>query len=118
MEVKEYFKDKKECNFNDSNLFNKGVLPAKLYNKAGDKWGYVDKPGKFKIKPQFDRVESFTNNGLAAVKTDVFEIEANLDNVFTFYDDGYGIFRIDYEKGVIDKNGKHIIDPIFYDLGR
>jgi len=55
-----------------------------------DKWGYIDKTGKFVIEPRYDQAYPFSN-GLAAVVL--------LDN------------NKDYKVGYIDKTGKYVIEP-------
>jgi hypothetical protein len=57
--------------------------------KIGDKWGYIDKTGKFVINPQFDFARDFSE-GLAAVK-------------------------IGGKCGYINKTGKIVIKPQFDD---
>ena len=49
-------------------LFNLSLSPA----KSGDKWGYIDRSGKFVIKPQFDCAYPFDENinGTAAVSNE------------------------------------------------
>lgn len=65
------------------NAFSEGLTAVRVKNK----WGYVDRDGKFVIKPRFDDADNFFE-GLATVK------------VGCFY-------------GFIDKSGKFVIPPKF-----
>ena len=58
--------------------------------KTGEKWGFVDRTGKYVINPQFKNVEPF-KNGMAAVQT------------------------MDYKFGYINEKGSFVINPQFYD---
>ena len=53
----------------------------------GDRWGYIDKAGKYVINPQFDDAWPF--------------------------EDGLALVEIDGKWGVIDKSGKYVINPQF-----
>ena len=55
--------------------------------QMGDKWGVIDKQGKFVIKPQFDDFSSF-GDGLSKV-------------------------QVGDKWGVIDKSGQFVINPQF-----
>ncbi|ECL3693363.1 WG repeat-containing protein, partial [Campylobacter coli] len=54
------------------------------------KWGFIDKSGKFIVKPKFDEAWDFSE-GLAAV-------------------------GLNGKWGFIDKNGEFAIEPIFDDI--
>ncbi len=76
---------------------------AKLFERpyaalVGDKYGYIDKTGKFIIPSQFDNAHSFSE-GLAAVQI----CEEGSDN---------GCWKWKY--GYIDKTGNFVIPPQFY----
>ncbi|WP_257929466.1 WG repeat-containing protein [Campylobacter lari] len=58
--------------------------------RLNGKYGFIDKNGKFAIKPIFDKVYSF-NQGIAKVK-------------------------LNEKWGLIDKNGNFIVEPIFDDI--
>lgn len=48
-----------------TSLFDEnGLLAA----RTGETWGFIDKTGKWVVNPQFQKVESFAENGLCAVK--------------------------------------------------
>ena len=70
-------------------LFGEGLLPV----RDGEKWGYVDKEGKFVIEPKFALAHTFRSNGLAIVAT---------QGGNRFGSSGYG---------VIDKTGSWVIEP-------
>ena len=86
-----------------------------------EKYGFIDKSGKFVIEPQFEFANDFCD-GLARVKIDEkwgyidksgkFVIEPQ----FEFADDfseGLAIVTINDEYGFIDKSGKFVIEPQF-----
>lgn len=50
--------------FNEVGCFANGLAPVRL----NDKWGYIDKGGKFVIKPQFEYASPFFDDGYAYVK--------------------------------------------------
>ncbi len=58
----------------------------------GDRWGFIDETGRFAIQPAFDYVEPFNDNGLAVV-------------------------HMDGKKGLIDKNGKLVLEPVYTHIG-
>ena len=49
----------------------------------GDRWGFIDKTGKFAINPQFDQAESFVN-GLARVRISRRIGYVNLDGKYVW----------------------------------
>ena len=106
-----------------------------IHTKLGDKWGYIDRNGKWVINPQFDEVDDFSDNGLAAVaidskwgyidRTGKWIVQPQFDYAEMFYyKDGlakvgynkerneYGIYS--YNEGLIDKSGKMIVNPYQY----
>ncbi len=72
------------CNSN-KDKFEYDVLPV----KSGEKWGYIDKEGKYVVNPQFDNAMLFSE-GIACVE---------VDNKF----------------GYISEDGKYLINPIYKD---
>ncbi|WP_235595316.1 WG repeat-containing protein [Leptospira weilii] len=111
---------------------------AKLFERpyaalVGDKYGYIDKTGKFIIPSQFDNARSFSE-GLAAVqigkkwgfidKTGNFAIPPRFHYAYSFSEglaavqiceeggDNGGCWKWKY--GFIDKTGNFIIPPQFY----
>jgi len=77
--------------------FHNGLAKVKI----GDKWGFVDKKGKMKIAPQYDRVMDFTE-GRAAV--------------YKFIKDPITNKIVDALWGYINKNGKTVIDFKYKDI--
>ena len=85
------------------------------------KWGYVDKAGKFFVKPQFDAAWEFSE-GLAPVQLgDKFGfidqagnlvIKPQFEAIFKF-DDGLAAVKIGGKWGFIDQTGKFLINPQF-----
>jgi hypothetical protein len=68
-----------------SDDFEYKILPV----KSGDKWGYIDKEGKYVVNPQFDNAMLFAE-GLACVK-------------------------VDKKYGYISEDGKYVINPTYKD---
>ena len=60
--------------------------------------GYIDKTGKFIIKPAFVRADDF-NDGLAVVK---IGIKTDIQGT-----------KMEYKEGVIDKLGRYVVEPRF-----
>ncbi|MCR4435883.1 MAG: WG repeat-containing protein [Clostridiales bacterium] len=52
---------------NQGNRKFTGLYPASVNSIGGNKWGYIDKTGKFIIQPKFSLAEDFQDNGLAVV---------------------------------------------------
>jgi hypothetical protein len=67
----------------NSNQFDYSIIPV----KSGEKWGYIDKEGKYLINPQFDNAYLFVN-GMAKV-------------------------LIDKKYGFISKDGKYQVNPLY-----
>jgi hypothetical protein len=64
------------------------LYPASIKTINGVKWGYIDDTGNLRIKPQYDLVYEFQDNGLAIVE----------------YSNLYGI---------IDESGKYLVEPSY-----
>src|SRR5260370_22035067 len=89
--------------------------------KIGDKWGYIDKTGKFVIPPQFPHAESFSE-GLALVL--VGDKYGYIDNIgktvippqfshASSFSEGLAAVRVGDKDGYIDKTGRMAIQPQF-----
>lgn len=89
--------------------------------QTGEKWGYVNKSGKYIINPQFAEATTF-ENGLAVVqsmdgkygfidKKGKFVINPQFDNAEQFHD-GLALIETDGKFGFINKKGKYVIGPI------
>lgn len=112
--------------FNKIDAINYGDLFSETQNglvkaKTGDKWGYIDKTGKYVINPQFDEAENFYN-GLAIVAIDdkigfidtsgKYVINPQFDDASEF-NEGIACVKSNGKYGYIDKSGKYIINPQF-----
>jgi hypothetical protein len=92
--------------------------------KAGNKWGYIDKTGKYVINAQFEDANRFSD-GLAPVKlggkygyidkTGKYVISAQFDFAGLF-SDGIAPVELGGKWGFIDKTGKYLISPQFDDI--
>lgn len=89
--------------------------------KTGDKWGYVNKSGKYIINPQFAEASTI-KNGLALVQTmdgeygfinekGKFVINPQFDDAEQFHD-GLALVETDGNSGFINKKGKYVIGPL------
>ena len=84
--------------------FFAGVAPV----RKGDKWGYIDKTGKFIIKPQFTMVGSYN---CSPGKFAPWAYTHKCKNP-GYFCEGLAAVAIDNGKfGFIDKTGKYIIKP-------
>jgi hypothetical protein len=74
----------------DGGMFKREVnlYPASLKTKNGTKYGYINNEGTFKLKPVYDSVMEFQDNGLAVIEKD------------SLY-------------GIINKNGRYIVKPSY-----
>lgn len=125
--------------FEACGVFNDGLSPVALGPNQSkitpDKWGFVNKDGKFVIKPHFNNVHAITE-GKAAVQTGVWKtmgngikswipgkwgyinskgkqiIESKFDAADPFSDDMAAV-RIDNKWGYIDTTGNIVIQPQF-----
>ena len=88
--------------------------------KTGEKWGYVNKAGKYIINPQFAEASSI-ENGLALVQTmdgkygfinekGKFVINPQFGDAKQFKD-GFSLVEADGKSGFINKEGKYVIGP-------
>jgi hypothetical protein len=107
-------------------LFKDGLAAFSMVNEEGDeKWGFVDKTGKVVINPQFKSVSNFSD-GLCGVRNDdgkwgfinkegTITINYQFDEANDFKK-GKCIVTSSNKDGVIDKDGKYIINPQFSDM--
>lgn len=107
-------------------LFKDGLAAFSMVNEEGDeKWGFVDKTGKVVINPQFKSVSNFSD-GLCGVRNDdgkwgfinkegTITINYQFDEANDFKN-GKCIVTSSNKDGVIDKEGKYIINPQFSDM--
>ena len=71
-----------------ANGLQTAIYPAALGYLGEQKWGYIDKSGKFALKPRYTKAFRFQPNGLAVV----------------LVQDKYGL---------IDRMGKYVVEPIY-----
>jgi hypothetical protein len=86
------------------------------------KWGFINKNGKFAIKPRFIDARSFSE-GLAAVKinnkwgfidkTGNIIIEPTFDFI-RYFSEGFAAVQVGDKWGYIDKKGKYLAKPRFH----
>lgn len=100
--------------------FSEGLAAA----RTGKKWGYLDKKGKWAIKPVFDGADSFSQ-GLAPVrigkkwgyidKKGKQAIKPRFDGARSFQK-GLAAAEMGQEWGFIDKRGAWAVKPQFYSV--
>lgn len=111
-----------EIDFPDGSGFSEGL--AAVYD--GKKWGYIDSSGNFVIQPKYDQAKDF-NAGIALVKVNKksFYIDKNeqklpfnnTDKWYEFSKDGVAIYRKGKKVGLINTQGKIVVEPK-YDIIR
>jgi len=92
--------------------------------QAGGKWGFIDKAGKYVIKPQFDDAWQFSE-GLAPVKLEnrwgfidkagKYVINHQFDEAWWF-SEGLAPVKSGSKWGFIDKAGRYVIRPQFENI--
>lgn len=101
--------------------------PFVLKTKDGNKWGYMDKNGRYAIRPVFDDAHNFQENGLAIVKKGNLYgvIDENFDYVVppkyeTIYPFSEGRAQVIDDKGyrVIDEQGKELTKKSYSYIGQ
>ncbi len=107
-------------------LYKDGFAAFSIVDAEGyEKWGFVDKTGKIVINPQFKAV-SYFSDGLCGVKSDdgrwgfinregTITINYQFDETSDFRNNKC-IVMSSNKYGVIDKEGKYIINPQFSDM--
>jgi hypothetical protein len=109
-----------------------GKSAAFILNRQMGAYGYIDKKGKWVIKPTFQWVSRFSE-GLAAVKGwhDVLDAQKTgfidksgtmvIPPLFRFafdFHEGLAVASIDNKKhGFIDKTGRFVIEPVYGSAG-
>ena len=99
------------------------LINYKYSVSVGDKWGFIDKTGKYVVEPQFDKIKDFSE-GLASVevggkwgfinKTGKYIVGSRFDNAGEF-SEGLANVKIKGKWGFIDKTGKYAVEPRFDD---
>ena len=100
------------------------LLPAVVVTSNGEKWGYIDQTGAFKIKPTYDYAYDFNDKGIAIVANgkssydlcDVYFINKSgkiiagpFYSYIPNYINGMAIMNIDGKGLVVDETGKIIL---------
>ncbi len=115
-------KDSKE---QEHTLFRQGLLAVEF----NEKYGYIDKNGKYVIEPQFTRAGNFDNMGLAWVTigelgkekygyidtNGKWKINPQYDDASSFEKDGLACVKYNGLYGYINNQGNWIINPQFED---
>jgi hypothetical protein len=106
-------------------IFKEGLSAYSVSDSSGQKWGFVDKTGKIKINPQFSSTGNF-NNGKCAVanqdgKWGYIDAEGKIAINYQFdrakeFVDGKAVVVSGDKTGLIDENGKYVINPQFSDM--
>jgi hypothetical protein len=109
--------DEFETKFDNVNNFSDGFACVRL----GDKWGFIDKSGKYLVEPKFDYVYCF-NESFAGVrlvdkwgfidKSGKYVVEPKFDDAFSFLE-GFAGVKLGSKWGFIDKSGKYVVEPKF-----
>jgi len=93
------------CSCKDGSRFSLELIPV----KSGEKWGYIDKKGKFQINPQFDEAHLFVDD-LALVKSNDGKYGfIGVDGKFKInllYKKTHNKFSKEGLVGVVQENGK------------
>jgi hypothetical protein len=108
-------------NAREVNLFHEGLAAFRSSkDPAYNKWGFVDLEGRVQIQPQFDKAGNFAE-GLCPVSNDEglwgyinekgevqinYQFESAVD-----FSNGKAVVSVDQKYGVIDADGKFIINP-------
>lgn len=108
-------------------IFKEDLAAYSVKDSIREKWGFVNTYGETVIKPQFSATGNFSN-GLCAVKDEngnwgfvdkkgSYKIESKFKSAGNF-ENGKAIVQDQFEEkfGVIDSEGKFIIDPKFQAL--
>lgn len=114
-----------QLQFDSARDFSEGFSAVELNNK----WGFINKKGRWLIKPKFEAASDF-KEGLAAIKINdkwgfidstgkiVIEPKFNKIDAYDYYEDagfreGLAAVSLNNKWGFINKNGELIIEPQF-----
>lgn len=107
-------------------IFRNGLAAYSTVSADGEeKWGFVNKSGQVKINPQFTETDDF-NEGICAVrnkdgKWGYIDTDGSLTINYQFdeaqsFKNGKAIVELGGKLGVINKDGKYLINPQFTGL--
>ena len=107
-------------------IFKDGMAAFSMVNEEGVvKWGFVNKNGKVVINPQFSSVLNFSDGKCGVSNTEgkwgFINTEGKLIISYQFdyvnyFKNGNCVVTSGNKNGVIDKNGKYIINPQFSEM--
>ncbi len=117
--------------FSDAESFCDGVAAVEVIKDDKKRWGFIDLDGKFVVPPKFERVSNFAE-GLACVqlpeeeggnygyidKSEDFALPAIYKDADSFYDNRAIVTMENMKKGIIDRNGKFILQPEYSSISR
>jgi hypothetical protein len=94
--------------FDRCSSFSEGLAAVMI----SDKWGYIDKSGNMVVAPIFAEVQPFSN-GVAVVRVDGSEFPPKAERRI----EGTNIAIEAGRFGVIDRSGRLLLQPQFFQLG-
>ncbi|KGP74423.1 WG repeat-containing protein [Pontibacillus yanchengensis] len=103
------------------------LFPAPINSKEGERWGYIDARGDFRIQPQFGRANDFQKNGLAIVEDEngnygvidtkgQFIVKPEYQYIAP-YQDGRAVVSDQNGYGVIDEKGNVLTNKYYSFIG-
>ena len=112
-----------ELKYDDIGILEEELIPVKINNK----YGYIDNTGTEIIKPIYDYLfyDGFSlilacKDGLTGfINTNnntVIDFKYQLDTRMGFYERDYSLAKLNNKYGIIDKQGRTIIDFIYDDI--
>lgn len=127
-----------EPKFIDASSFHEVLAAVAITDKDGKNnklWGYINKGGRFVIKPQYSVATNFENDVAIVLLGEAYETERLIDITGkTIFEgdssriDGFseGLAFVQAKDrngvndpwGIIDRTGKFVVKPMFYNVGR
>ena len=113
-------------NAEEVRVFKAGLAAFSVVNEEGEKkWGFVNKTGEVAVNPQFSRVSNFSDGKCGVTNADrkwgFIDVEGKI--IINYQFDGAGDFENGKcvvthadKQGVIDQDGKYIINPQFQNM--
>ncbi|MYL34901.1 DUF3298 domain-containing protein [Pontibacillus yanchengensis] len=103
------------------------LFPAPINSKEGERWGYIDVRGDFRIQPQYGMANDFQKNGLAIVEAENgnygvidtkghFIVNPNYQFISP-YQDGRAVASDQKGFGVIDERGNVLTNTYYNFIG-